>query len=146
MILRALFLRPIMRRPWRVVITVIGVAAGVAAVVSTVAASRAAIASFAEGVEEVAGAARLEVTQPGGLTEELLAELIPLAGDALIVPVVEESVLLLELQDGVRLLGVDVLLDAQVRPVLDGDDAVSYTHLTLPTMRLRCRSRWSPYH
>ena len=25
-------------------------------------------------------------------------------------------------------------------------DSVSYTHLTLPTMRLRCRSRWSPYH
>ena len=24
--------------------------------------------------------------------------------------------------------------------------AVSYTHLTLPTMRLRCSSRWSPYH
>ena len=24
--------------------------------------------------------------------------------------------------------------------------SVSYTHLTLPTMRLRCRSRWSPYH
>ena len=24
--------------------------------------------------------------------------------------------------------------------------AVSYTHLTLPTMRLRCRSRWSPSH
>ena len=34
--------------------------------------SRAAIASFAEGVEEVAGAARLEVTCPGGLSEELL--------------------------------------------------------------------------
>ena len=28
----------------------------------------------------------------------------------------------------------------------DGNLAVSYTHLTLPTMRLRCRSRWSPYH
>ena len=24
--------------------------------------------------------------------------------------------------------------------------AVSYTHLTLPTTRQRCRSRWSPYH
>ena len=24
--------------------------------------------------------------------------------------------------------------------------AVSYTHLTLPTTRLVCRSRWSPYH
>ena len=27
-----------------------------------------------------------------------------------------------------------------------GGHSVSYTHLTLPTMRLRCRSRWSPYH
>ena len=25
-------------------------------------------------------------------------------------------------------------------------DAVSYTHLTLPTTARRCRSRWSPYH
>ena len=24
--------------------------------------------------------------------------------------------------------------------------SVSYTHLTLPTMIIRCRSRWSPYH
>ena len=24
--------------------------------------------------------------------------------------------------------------------------AVSYTHLTLPTIQLSCRSRWSPYH
>ena len=32
----------------------------------------------------------------------------------------------------------------------DKDDpkykAVSYTHLTLPTKFLECRSRWSPYH
>ena len=28
----------------------------------------------------------------------------------------------------------------------DAVKAVSYTHLTLPTMRLRCRSRWSPSH
>ena len=25
-------------------------------------------------------------------------------------------------------------------------DAVSYTHLTLPTNTVTCRSRWSPYH
>ena len=25
-------------------------------------------------------------------------------------------------------------------------DAVSYTHLTLPTRSIKCRSRWSPYH
>ena len=30
---------------------------------------------------------------------------------------------------------------------VDGDVvAVSYTHLTLPTMASVCRSRWSPYH
>ena len=28
----------------------------------------------------------------------------------------------------------------------NGIEAVSYTHLTLPTNIIRCRSRWSPYH
>ena len=26
------------------------------------------------------------------------------------------------------------------------DKAVSYTHLTLPTIHVECRSRWSPYN
>ena len=30
--------------------------------------------------------------------------------------------------------------------VVDGEIAVSYTHLTLPTKPMMCRSRWSPYH
>ena len=29
---------------------------------------------------------------------------------------------------------------------LEGIMPVSYTHLTLPTITVRCRSRWSPYH
>ena len=29
---------------------------------------------------------------------------------------------------------------------LTDDQAVSYTHLTLPTRIYPCRSRWSPYH
>lgn len=124
MILKSLVLRPLLRRPWRFVITVIGVATGVAAVVSTIAASRAAIASFAAGIEEVAGAARLEITRPGGLPEELLAAMRPVSDQALMMPVVEENLLLLELSDGIRLLGVDLLLDAEVRPVIKaGADA-----------------------
>ena len=31
-------------------------------------------------------------------------------------------------------------------PNYDSVKAVSYTHLTLPTTPLMCRSRWSPYH
>ena len=29
---------------------------------------------------------------------------------------------------------------------LQGYNTVSYTHLTLPTNTVTCRSRWSPYH
>ena len=39
--------------------------------------------------------------------------------------------------------GFQGVLFADCRTV---DDAVSYTHLTLPTTRQRCRSRWSPDH
>ena len=131
MILRALLLRPLVRRPWRFLVTVIGVATGVAAVVSTIAASRAAIASFAEGVEEVAGAARLEITRPGGLPDATLAALRPLASDALLVPIVEDTVLLMELGDGVRLLGVDLLLDSKIRPVLAEDSQLPDLDSTL---------------
>ena len=46
-------------------------------------------------------------------------------------PVVEDTVLLMELGDGIRLLGVDLLLDAQVRPVLSGDDRLPDLDLTL---------------
>ena len=33
-----------------------------------------------------------------------------------------------------------------LRAITRGVDAVSYTHLTLPTKPMMCRSRWSPYH
>ncbi|MBZ5587261.1 MAG: ABC transporter permease [Acidobacteriia bacterium] len=117
MLLRTFFLRPVLRRPLRFVTTVIGVAAGIAAVVATVAASRAAVASLREGVNEVAGRARLEVTAPAGLPEELLGRLLPLTGDAVVVPVIEEIALLPALGDAVRVLGVDLLVDTQVRDV-----------------------------
>ena len=30
--------------------------------------------------------------------------------------------------------------------IVRGSEAVSYTHLTLPTTLHECRSRWAPYH
>ena len=36
--------------------------------------------------------------------------------------------------------------NVKIRVKGDGSDAVSYTHLTLPTSAVACRSRWSPYH
>ncbi len=117
MVLRALLFRPLLRRPWRFLITVLGVAVGVAAVVSTVASSRAAVAAFAQGVEEVAGRARLEVVRLGGVPDATLAALRPLTDVAVVAPVVERTALLVELGDGVRVLGVDLLVDQWVRPI-----------------------------
>jgi len=115
MLLSTFFLRPVRRRPLRFVTTVVGVAAGIAAVVATISASQAAVASLREGVAEVAGRARLEVTAPAGVAEELLGRLRPLTGDALVVPVIEEIALVPALGDAVRVLGVDLLVDAHVR-------------------------------
>ena len=35
---------------------------------------------------------------------------------------------------------------AEIGGAFGGEKAVSYTHLTLPTNTVTCRSRWSPYH
>jgi hypothetical protein len=112
MLLRTFFLRPVRRRPLRFLTTVLGVAAGIAAVVATISSSQAAVASLREGVTEIAGRARLEVTAPAGVPENLLGTLRPLAGDAVVVPVIEEIGLVPALGDAVRVLGVDPLLDA----------------------------------
>ena len=117
MLLRTFFLRPVRRRPLRFVTTVIGVAAGIAALVATVAASRAAVASLRDGIDQIAGRTRLEITAPAGVPEDLLGRMRPLTGDAMVVPVIEEIALLPALGDAVRVLGVDLLVDAQVRDI-----------------------------
>lgn len=115
LVLSALFLRPSTRRPWRLIITIGGVAVGVASVLATWASSRAAVASLREGVVEIAGKARIEVSQPGGLLESSLPPFRMLAKDALVAPVVEEFALAPKLKDSIRVLGVDLLLDKKFR-------------------------------
>ena len=36
--------------------------------------------------------------------------------------------------------------ETHVKQYFNASGAVSYTHLTLPTICFKCRSRWSPYH
>jgi putative ABC transport system permease protein len=115
MLLRTFFVRPVRHHPLRFITTVVGVAAGIATVAATITASKAAVASLREGVAEIAGRARLEVTGPAGIPQELLGQLRPLCGDAVVVPVIEEIALLPDLGDAVRVLGVDLLVDSQVR-------------------------------
>ncbi len=123
MSLRALWFRPLVARPLRAAATALGVALGVASIVSTVLASRAAVASLGADVETIAGAAALEIRRPGGVTLDELAELRPLCAHALVVPVVEGVVHVPALGDLARVLGVDLLVDADVRALeLDAPD------------------------
>lgn len=115
MILRALFLRPIRRRPLRFAVTVLGVAAGVAAVVATLASSRAAVAALDEGVRDLAGRARLEIASPGGLDAHVLGTLRPISSDAQLVPIVEEVALCTGSGGPVRLFGIDAFVDGGAR-------------------------------
>ena len=39
-----------------------------------------------------------------------------------------------------------LLYPAKLSFRMEGKITVSYTHLTLPTTLVKCRSRWSPYH
>ena len=46
----------------------------------------------------------------------------------------------------IALLMLDSAKGRQIEVEATGPQAVSYTHLTLPTTVGPCRSRWSPYH
>ena len=52
---------------------------------------------------------------------------------------VTNSMRLLKLDERVQQMIIDDMIST-------GHAPVSYTHLTLPTNSIRCRSRWSPYH
>ena len=117
MIFRSLWLRPTLAHPLRTMMTVLGVAIGVASVVSTLLASRAAVASMGSDVETIAGQARLEITSTGDVNLDELSQLSELSDQVLLAPVVEESVLCKDLGDLVRLLGVDLRIDSGVRLV-----------------------------
>jgi putative ABC transport system permease protein len=112
---RSLGLRPLLARPGRTLLTIAGVALGVASVLATLLASRAAVASLHDDVEELAGAARVEITHPGGVELGELTGLRELGAVARVAPVVEATLLAPALGDLVRLLGLDLLVDGDVR-------------------------------
>lgn len=117
MILRSLWLRPTLAQPIRALVTVLGVAIGVASVVSTLLASRAAIASMSADVQSVAGESRLEISRPGGFETSDLEALRPICTEALLAPVIERTALSPDLGDLVRVLGVDLLIDQELRSI-----------------------------
>jgi putative ABC transport system permease protein len=137
MIARALVLRPLIREPLRSVLTILGIAVGVAVVVAIELSNQSALRAFRESVDAVAGRANYQIVAEGvGLDENVLVRLQPLWREGVrFAPVLDLEGILRPSQLPVRLLGVDLLSDLHFRDykyaqvVTSGTDLSTYFEL-----------------
>ncbi|HEX7078249.1 MAG TPA: ABC transporter permease [Candidatus Eisenbacteria bacterium] len=116
-LLRALGLRPLRRHAGRTLLTLLGVAAGVAVYVGIDLAAESSIRSFSTAARAVAGGASLRIHhRPLALPESLLLRLRPFEGKADLMPTLEALARAHE-ADGpaFTILGVDLIGDPRVR-------------------------------
>jgi putative ABC transport system permease protein len=115
-------LRDLVRRPLQTGLMVLGVALGVAVVIAIDIANGAARRGFEESAEAIVGRATHEVRGgPSGLPEDLLARVRLEAGVEAVAPVVEGTVIALDLdRQPLRLLGLDPLSEGPFRNHLGG--------------------------
>ena len=115
MVLRALVLRPIVRESLRTLLTVCGIAVGVAVVVAIALANQSALRAFRESVDAVSGRANYEIASEG-LDETLLLKLQPFWQRGLrFAPVIDIDGIVQPQQIPIRILAVDLLSDIHFR-------------------------------
>jgi len=117
MIARALVLRPIVREKTRTLLTVAGIAVGVAVVVAIQLANQSALRAFRESVDAVAGRANYQIVpEAGALREELLLKLQPFWDEGVrFAPVIDVEGVEDASQQPIRMLAVDLLSDLHFR-------------------------------
>lgn len=113
-----LILRPLLQEPARALLSLAGIALGVAVMLGIQLANRGSLGGFAAALDAVSGKAALEIRCPPlGIDENLFAELTWLRDFGIAAPVVEADVLARS-DDGeemLRVLGIDVLRDPALR-------------------------------
>ena len=123
-LLRRASWRHLVRHPWLIGLSVLGVALAVAVVVGIDLANSSATRAFELSVEGVAGRATHEIVGgPTGLDESLYAELVTVYGWRDATPVVEATVVAAD--DSGRtfqLLGIDAFVDRRLRSFTPGFD------------------------
>ncbi|HEX7704887.1 MAG TPA: FtsX-like permease family protein [Thermoanaerobaculia bacterium] len=117
MILRALVLRPIVREKMRTILTVLGIAVGVAAVVAIQLSNQSALRAFGESVDLIAGRANYQIVPDiAPLDESILHRLRPLwAKNVRFAPVIDIEGVVEPEGTPIRLLAVDLLSDIHFR-------------------------------
>jgi putative ABC transport system permease protein len=114
---QALVLRPLVREPGRSLLTIAGVAVGIAVLVAIHLANQSAIGSFEGAVEAVAGRSNYQLTPSSGtISEEVLLQLQPFWRLGVsFVPVIDRDAALLPDGGPVRLFATDLFSDLHFR-------------------------------
>lgn len=125
-LIRHISLKHLLLRKMQTLMAVAGICLGVAAIVSIGVVNRSVLFSFEDSFTRVTGKAKLQVTgAQSGFPEELLEKVQNVPGVEYAVPVIEtDGMLVAGKERSIMVLGVDVLVDTQVRDYsLTGESA-----------------------
>ena len=116
MVIRALVLRPMLRETMRTLLTICGIAVGVAVVVAIALSNQSALRAFRESVDAVSGRANYQIASNAPLDETLLLKLQPFWRRGVrFAPVIDVEGIVQPSQIPIRLLAVDLLSDIHFR-------------------------------
>lgn len=139
MLAKALVLRPLVREKTRSVLTLLGIAVGVAVVVAIALSNQSALRAFRESVDAVAGRANWQIAADADLDEAVLLKLQPLwARGVRFAPVIDVNGMVEPEQTPIRILAVDLLSDLHFRDyryarvVTGREDTTTYLSLFAP--------------
>lgn len=116
-LVKALLIRPALRRPVRFALTIAGVASGIAVLTAIHLANQSSINSFRDSIEKVAGKATHQIISPtGDLNEAILLDLVPFRVEGVsAAPVIERDALLVDQDLSAKLLAFDLIGDVRFR-------------------------------
>lgn len=116
-VLRSLVLRPLLREKLRTLLTIGGIAVGIAVIVAIQLSNQSALRSFSESVDAVAGRANYQIaSNAGSLDENVLASLQPLWERGVrFAPVIDIDGAILDDDAPIRILAVDLFSDLHFR-------------------------------
>jgi len=119
-----LMMRPLVREPVRMGLTVLAIALGVAVVLAIDLAGNAATGSFHSSLETLTGNYNLEVTATGGVPEQIVGQLSTLPLNISISPRMEDFAIVAETRKSVVLFGLDLIGEANLVPGQSGDSSL----------------------
>ncbi len=118
-----LMMRPLLREPVRMGLTVLAVALGVGVVLAIDLAGNAATGSFHSSLETLTGNYNLEITATGGVPDEIVGQLSTLPLNLWISPRLEDFAVVTETKKSVVLLGLDLIGEANLLQEKRGEPA-----------------------